>query len=385
MERRSEPFQQFILKVVSRCNLSCDYCYVYEMADQSWRQRPTVMALDVLAVAAHRIGEHANTHGLRAVRVILHGGEPMLAGPEWLGEALTILRAAVPRRVSVNVTVQTNGLLLDDEILAVLHRHRVRVGISLDGPAAAHDRHRTYASGRGSHAQVMAALALLGNERHRGLFAGLLCVVDPANDPLAVYEELLRHAPPAVDFMLPHGTWSAPPPGRTPGDPGTPYADWLIPVFDRWYEAPRRPTDVRLFSEIIHVLLGGRSGTEDIGLTPSSVLVIETDGALEQVDALKAAYPGAPATGLTVADGPFDLALGHPAVVARQQGVAGLSAECRRCEIRDVCGGGYYPHRYRAGSGFANPSVYCPDLLALIRHIRRRVHADLARLSRQVE
>ncbi|MCK9900377.1 FxsB family radical SAM/SPASM domain protein [Frankia sp. Cpl3] len=372
-----------MLKIASRCNLSCSYCYMYEMADQSWRERPTVMALDVLALTAHRIQEHARAHALASVHVILHGGEPLLAGAAWLDRALTILRATAPREVSLDLALQTNGLLLDEDVLTVLHRHGVRVGVSLDGPASAHDRHRMSAAGRGSHAQVAAALARLGSERHRKLFAGLLCVVDLGNDPLAVFGELLRHEPPTIDFLLPHGTWSTPPPGRVPGDPRTPYADWLIPVFDEWYDAPRRRTDIRLFSEIIHVLLGGQSGTEEIGLTPSSVLVVETDGALEQVDALKAAYPGAAATGLTVADGPFDLTLTHPGVIARQQGVVSLSDECRRCEILEVCGGGYYPHRYRAGAGFVNPSVYCPDLLALIRHIRGRVRTDLLRLTTQ--
>ena len=37
------PFQQFIVKLHSRCNLSCDYCYVYHHVDQSWRDRPPVM------------------------------------------------------------------------------------------------------------------------------------------------------------------------------------------------------------------------------------------------------------------------------------------------------------------------------------------------------
>jgi uncharacterized protein len=379
---RPEPFRQFVLKVTSRCNLACDYCYVYEMADQSWRARPAVMALDVLALAARRIGEHAGIHRLPSVRVILHGGEPLLAGPRWLDEALTTLRASIPAEVAVHFAVQTNGLLLDERILAVLHRHGVLVGVSLDGPADAHDRHRKLAAGRGSHARVAAALDLLGTARNRGLFAGLLCVVDLANDPIAVYEEMLRYSPPTIDFLLPHGTWSAPPPGRLPHDPATPYADWLIAVFDRWYDARPRPTDIRLFSEIIHLLLGGRSGTESVGLTPASVLVVETDGSLEQVDALKAAYDGAAATGLSVADGPFDLALSHPAVLARQAGIAGLAPECRRCEAREVCGGGFYPHRYRAGSGFDHPSVYCPDLLTLIRHIRGRVGADLALLAR---
>ena len=32
--------RQFLLKVHSRCNLACDYCYVYQHADQSWRTRP---------------------------------------------------------------------------------------------------------------------------------------------------------------------------------------------------------------------------------------------------------------------------------------------------------------------------------------------------------
>jgi uncharacterized protein len=30
---------EFIVKVHSRCDLSCDYCYMYEMADQSWRDQ----------------------------------------------------------------------------------------------------------------------------------------------------------------------------------------------------------------------------------------------------------------------------------------------------------------------------------------------------------
>jgi hypothetical protein len=38
------PFRQFILKVHSRCNLSCTYCYVYEMADQCWRGLPQCLA-----------------------------------------------------------------------------------------------------------------------------------------------------------------------------------------------------------------------------------------------------------------------------------------------------------------------------------------------------
>jgi uncharacterized protein len=47
----------------------------------------------------------------------------------------------------------------------------------------------------------------------------------------------------------------------------------------------------------------------------------------------------------------------------------------------NVCGGGLYPHRYRPGEGFRNPSVYCPDLLRLIEHVSARVTADVARIT----
>jgi uncharacterized protein len=379
---RPEPFRQFVLKVHSRCNLACDYCYVYEMADQSWRGRPSLMSRETLAAAGGRIAEHVRKYGLPSVRIILHGGEPLLAGAEWLVDAAELLRAALPAGATARITLQTNGVLMNADLLERLYAHDVDICVSLDGPAHAHDRHRLSADGRGSHARVAHALRLLATPRYRPMFAGLLCVVDLGNDPVEVLDELLSHEPPAIDLLLPHGTWSDPPPGRARADGGTPYADWLTAVFDRWYDAPRRRTDVRLFSAIISLLLGGSSSTESVGLTPTSVLVIETDGVVEQVDALKAAYQGAPATGFSVHKHPFDLALRHPSIVARQIGVAALGEQCMRCEVRDVCGGGYYPHRYRAGAGFRNPSVYCPDLLALIRHVAGRVRADLARLAR---
>ena len=127
----------------------------------------------------------------------------------------------------------------------------------------------------------------------------------------------------------------------------------------------------------MHLLLGGVSNSETVGLAPAQMVVIETDGTIEQVDTLKIAFAGAPATGLHVARDPLDAALRLPQVAARQIGKRALCAQCRTCAIHEICGGGMYSHRYRAGSGFANASVYCPDLMALICHIRDRIEADL--------
>ena len=60
---------------------------------------------------------------------------------------------------------------------------------------------------------------------------------------------------------------------------------------------------------------------------------------------------------------------------------AALGDTCLSCRSHDICGGGHYAHRYRGGRGFRNPSIYCADMLELIRHIRACVITDLERLS----
>jgi uncharacterized protein len=332
------------------------------------------MRPEVVEQTARRIGEHVAAHGLDAVEVVLHGGEPLLAGRDGVAFAAQTLRRVIPARIDLRV--QTNGTLLDEAMVRVLAEHRVKVGVSLDGGPADNDRRRIRPDGRGSYEQVRAGIEQL-RALHPELFSGLIATIDLEADPVATYEALLEFEPPAVDLLLPHGNWSAPPPGLDPAGGSAPYGEWLVTAFDRWYGARGNETEVRYFQEIITLAMGGKSRVESIGLSPVALLVIDTDGALEQVDTLRSAYDGASQTGLTVFSDPFDVALRHPGVVARQIGVEALSDTCRACAVHTVCGAGYYPHRYKAGEGFKQPSVYCRDLKLLIGHIVRRITADL--------
>src|SRR5579871_3238506 len=98
---RPVAFREFIVKVHSRCDLSCDYCYMYEMADQSWRDQPRVMTGETAAVTARRIGEHARAHGLGEITLILHGGEPLLAGRDLISQLVTSTRRSAGPGVTV--------------------------------------------------------------------------------------------------------------------------------------------------------------------------------------------------------------------------------------------------------------------------------------------
>jgi uncharacterized protein len=377
---RAHPFRQYVVKIHSRCNLACDYCYVYEMADRGWQHQPARMSPRTVRASVDRIAEHVRAHDLRAIRVTLHGGEPLLAGTAFIEDYAARLRSALPTAAKAELIVQTNGTRLDEAMLNALLRSDIRVGVSVDGNRSAIDRHRRYPSGRSSHPAVDAGIARLRQEPYRALYAGLLCTISLENDPVETYESLLAHQPPRINFLLPLGTWSDPPPQREP-DAATPYADWLLAVFRRWTATPRPETSILLFEAIIASCLGEQSGTEALGLVPADTIVIDTDGAIRQVDTLAAAYDNAADTGLNVAEHALDDALDHPTTVARQIGLAALAPACLACGVRDVCGGGYYPHRYRAGDGFKNPSVYCLDLFHLITVIREYVAAELTRLT----
>ncbi len=372
--RRAVPFRQFVVKVNSRCNLACSYCYMYFGADQGWRHQPVSASPGMLRQTAERIGEHAAIHRLPAVSVVLHGGEPLLTGTDRLGAFVQEVRDLVPEGCAVHAVVQTNGVLLTPERLHALAAHRVRVGLSLDGGLAAHNRRRVDHAGRPVWPAVRRAATLLAREPHRASYAGALCVIDLAADPVETYESLLALGPPAIDFLLPHGNWTHPPPGLpAPAGSPAPYGDWLCAIFDRWWHADRRRTRLRLFEECVAALLGLPVASELFGLWPFTAVVVETDGSIEQVDALKTAYPGATVTGLDVFRHPFDAALAHPGVAARQAGLAALADECRSCPLAIPCGGGHYAHRYRSGHGFHNPSVYCADLQRIVRHVARAI------------
>ena len=357
---------QYVLKVCSRCDLACDHCYVYEHADQSWRAKPKVIAEGTVRQAALRMSEHARTHRLGTVHVVLHGGEPLLLGHDGLRGVISTLRSLIDPVTYLDLRIHTNGVLLDERLCELFADYAVRVGVSLDGDRVANDRHRRYSDGRSSYSQVRRALSLLRKTEYRHMYAGLLCTVDVRNDPIAVYEALLEEAPPRVDLLLPHATWECPP-HRPPGI-HRPYAEWLAKIHTRWV-ADGNPFQIRYFDSLLAAWEGRPSESEAAGLDPVDLLVIETDGTWEQTDSLKTAYENAPATGLNVFSHSVDEAMAHPGVAVRQAGLDGLCLTCRECPIVRACGGGLYSHRYKSDNDFDNPSVYCDDLKELIPRI----------------
>lgn len=369
------PFHTFLLKIASRCNLDCPYCYVYHLADQSWRKQPRFMEPDVVRATGVRIGEYARQNGKSSVSVVYHGGEPLLTGQSRLREISDNLRAQVGPDIEIDFGLQTNGTLIDESWVDLFEEYNINVGISVDGPPKRHDRFRVYVDGSGSSRAVEAAVALLC--ARPSVFGGALCVVDLESDPIEVYDYLVSIGVPGIDFLLPDGNHSHLPPGMHQMADAVRYADWLLPIFDRWYQAGSTAPPIRTFMSIMRLLLGRESLVESIGPSTVDLVVVETNGDIEAVDTLKCCYAGAAATGFSVLRDAFDAVESTPALQALRLGLGALGDECMRCKYVRVCGGGYQPHRYSADRGFLNPSIYCVALQRLIGSIAGRLEDDL--------
>lgn len=373
-----QPINEYIFKVQSRCNLNCDYCYVYNLGDDSWKTAPPNMADEVVSAAAKRIRRHAQAHGLIGVGVSIHGGEPLLRGVAAIERFVELVRSGLAP-LHVEVSMQTNATLVTEDIARRLHELDIHVGVSLDGDFQA-NFHRLDRRGRSSYHRVIAGIEKLSH--CPGLVQGALAVIDLRNDPVAVYETIRELGFTSLDTLLPHATWDALPPGksgdRSPSAP-SPYGDWLQTLYIHW-SAQHDRIRMRMFDDILHLLLGGTNSFESLGLGPAQLVTIEANGDIELVDSIGFTYQGAAETGANVLTDDIDTVLRHPGVVCRQIGIDALPAVCQSCDVVDVCGGGLISHRFDSVAGFKNQTVYCSDMLSLIRFIRddldKRIHAQ---------
>ena len=258
-----------------------------------------------------------------------------------------LLREAMPAGCELRLSIQTNGVLLDEAFCELFLAEGIKVGISLDGgrmPTTA-----TAATSAGAAAtRPWSGRCGSSTSPGTGRSSQDSCARSTPRTTRSGTEALLALDPPAIDFLSPrHVGRPARPPRLPAGGPATPYADWLLAIHERW-RSEAAPVRVRTFDAIGRLAAGGGSLTESLGLDDTDLLVIETDGAIEQAglaeDRLRRRSRHRP----NVSGPRLDEAGAHPGVspgrAARRRQ---LAPRAGACPVVDVCGGGLYAHRYR--------------------------------------
>src|SRR5579864_7361906 len=91
-----------LLKVTSRCNINCSYCYVYNQGDTSWRRMPKHMSAaiveDVLRQLSILYEEHQHPFA-----IVLRGGDTLLLRRAILDALLRGLADSLPADCSRSI------------------------------------------------------------------------------------------------------------------------------------------------------------------------------------------------------------------------------------------------------------------------------------------
>jgi uncharacterized protein len=197
LDRTNSQSRRFFATVVLTldCNLACPYCFEDRFRGRFVMDDATARRL-VDVVSREQVDRG------RDVEIRFYGGEPLLAVPRLKEIARALQAAASARGTRFSMSLVTNGTLLTRPLVEALRPLGLESAqVTLDGPAAIHDRQRPFASGRGSFGAILANVAAVhdlvtlklggnfteGNYREfPGMLDALLAAgIDPARlDPI---------------------------------------------------------------------------------------------------------------------------------------------------------------------------------------------------------
>jgi uncharacterized protein len=285
------------------CNLDCKYCF-FLSKDSLYGGRSTRMSDDVLEAYIEQLLAAQQS---AEVNVAWQGGEPTLMGLDFFRRSMALVAKYRKPGQTILHTIQTNGILLDDEWARFFKQHGFLVGLSIDGPRVMHDAYRVTKGGRGTFDQVMRAWECL---RRNQVDANILCTVNAANGDhgLEVYRffrdemraQYLQFIP--IVERATHETinqanlgWSERPGGERPlyvqqGNLVTErsvrpeqYGRFLVEIFDEWVQRDVGKIFVQSFDAALANWIG-RPSLCIFSRTCGDALALEHNGDLYSCD-----------------------------------------------------------------------------------------------------
>ncbi len=268
------------------CNLDCEYCF-FLSKESLYPGDRFRMADDLLETYLRQLLESQSS--VPEVTIAWQGGEPTLMGVDFFRRAVGLAERHRRPGQRLHHTMQTNGTLLTDEWCELLAANEFLVGISIDGPPAAHDRYRVDKRGNPTSDKVRRGLELL--KKHHVAF-NILCTVHAANQdqPLEVYryfrEELgARHIQfiPIVERDNDTGFQEG---DRVTGRSVDPekWGRFLIAVFDEWVRRDVGTVFVSHFDAALASWLGIQPALCIFNETCGNAVALEHNGDLYSCD-----------------------------------------------------------------------------------------------------
>ena len=149
LELEQFPLTTVVLNVNTGCNLSCTYCYKEDLDVPSAGKK---MDFDTARDAVEML--LAESPDQPRYNIVFFGGEP-LSNLDLIKQVISYAEerfASIGKVIDFSLT--TNATLLTERNVDYLNAHNVGISVSMDGPAAFHDRNRITVGGKGTYEVV---------------------------------------------------------------------------------------------------------------------------------------------------------------------------------------------------------------------------------------
>ncbi|NTW36431.1 MAG: anaerobic sulfatase maturase [Syntrophobacteraceae bacterium] len=374
--KASREFQIFVKPAGATCNLDCHYCYYLPKEGLYPGAKPFQMQADLLE---QYIVQQIEISPEPVISFFWHGGEPTLLGLDFFRKIVELQRKHIPPGRRITNSLQTNGVILNEEWCRFFAAEGFSVGLSLDGPQALHDRYRVTKDQRPTHKQVMQGYRLL---RQHKIPVDILCVVHAENVryPLQVYRFFKDIKTQYISFIP--LVELRPPPDSGVGlrtVPADGFGAFLCAIFDEWVRQDIGRIMVQIFEEAARPAYGQDHSLCIFRLTCGDVPVIEHNGDFFSCD-----HFVTPEHRLgNIHETPLLALLESPA--QRSFGRAKLDqlpGYCRECAVLSMCNGGCPKDRIlQTSDGEIGLNYLCAGYKRFFEHCRPYM-ARLAALRR---
>ncbi|QUI72446.1 radical SAM protein [Pseudoalteromonas sp. M8] len=355
---------ELVLKVTERCNIACKYCYYFFGGDESPLSRKPIFSSAKMHELVSFL-ERSIEFGLKRVRVVLHGGEPLLIKKEYLNGLLATMTDALSGKIELSFTIQTNATLIDDEWIDIFVKYKVFVGVSIDGPEEYNDLYRIDFSGKGTHSRVLQGIKLLFAAHEKGLMPkpGMIAVVNPSFSAKRIYNHLTKELNfDSLHFLLPddtHDTFNESEQSK--------FTSFLLELIECWASDTDKSKTIRFVNEALDKLKQSVFQRNIIGnynKVRRHILTIDSDGSIGPEDTLRSIAPHLFETGLNISDSSsYDVAT-NPTMITALEKLVDIPKHCKGCDWETICAGGSLKNRFSSKDSelFDRPSVYCDTL-----------------------
>ena len=354
----SAAYHALIKPTGARCNLDCAYCF-YLSKEELYPNSNFQMSQETLDQYIRQLLE---SHPGPQVPIAWQGGEPTLMGLDFFRHAVRIADRHKQPGQEIQHSIQTNGVLLNDEWAAFFHENNFLVGISIDGPAKLHDAYRKDKGGQSSHARVINGLNFL--KKHRVDY-NILCTVNAVNSlqPSKIYryfrDELQAQYIqfiPIVEQVQKNTSVKAEQWGR-----------FLIEIFDEWVRRDVGKVFITLFEDALANWAGLPAGTCVFNPTCGLALALEHNGDLYACDHfVEPNY----LLGNIHQKSLGELVYSNTQQKFGQAKQTTLPKYCRECSVRFACHGECPKNRFIAApDGEAGLNYLCEGYKSFFQHI----------------